>query len=103
MKRIAAVAVVLALSTIGATTLAQSQKPEQHPAVPYHWSSPLSSPAGQPLPSSWRSPMIAAPGETQPSRMDEDKIHRQMAADGAKSRPVLEPVITRIRNAIASK
>ena len=105
MKRTFAVAVAVAAGVIGVSALAQQSKPQSskqtHSAVPYRWSSPLSSPAGQPLPSRWRSPMIAAPGETQPSRADEEKIRSQMSADGAKPWQGLDPTLNRIRSAVA--
>lgn len=88
MKRFMALALSLAFS---GAALAQ---------VPYRWSSPLKSPAGTPPPAQWRSPYAPPPGAAQPSRADEDKVRRQMAADGARPWHGLDDAFVRVRNAL---
>lgn len=88
MTRFVALAVSLAFS---GAALAQ---------VPYKWTSPTKSPAGRPLPAQWRSPYLPAPNATPPSRADEEKVRRQMAADGAQPWHGLDPALQRVRNAL---
>ena len=88
MKRIVTLALSLAFS---GAALAQ---------VPYKWTSPTKSPAARPAPAHWRSPYVAAPNATPPSRADEEKQRRQMAADGAQPWHGLDPALQRVRNAL---